>query len=304
MSNIGSVYIHVPTISGTESTDATSGYGAIAVSVPEIDAITQWTWGASSNQLPVPEIAGLSLGTSGVGGASIPAPDAIAFGLSTAGQGAVSISKPKIVALGGDGTLGTGRAKISIPSIIASELIANTSGTSSILIPIPIIKGSELYDALVCLVMGLDAGMPLTEYTNYDFTGFAKLGETYLALSRDGNIYRLGGDTDITESIDAVFETGQDDMGTTHSKRLMGLVAGLKSDGELQYRANRVDGYGEYISIETTESDVIETRKIRSEKVPLSRTIGIEFSNVDGADFMVDSLELDVRLSPRRSGGS
>jgi hypothetical protein len=95
-----------------------------------------------------------------------------------------------------------------------------------------------------------------------------------------------------------------DDFGISKSKRLIGMTVGIRSDGEMQYRPHRFNEYGEYIPIETTEEETIETRKLKTEKTKLSRVIGIEMSNVDGSDFSVDSMELDVRLSPRRSGGS
>lgn len=301
---IGNIFIHAPTMSGSESTLDTTGVGVVTVPAPIIEALSEWTTGSGNILVPVPDINGESYGTSGVGEILVPAPVINGESYSTVGWGVISIPAPNISASGGDGTSGSGEIRVPTPIILGYELVGDTTGSGVILVPAPIIQGSELYDALVCLVMGLDVGMPLSEYTNYDFVGFARLGGMYLALSKDGHIYRLGGDTDITESVDAVIETGQDDLGVSNSKRLMGLVAGLKSDGAMQYRAHRWNEYGEYIEIETTESDVIETRKISSEKVPLSRTIGLEFSNVDGADFSIDSIEMDIRLSPRRSGGS
>lgn len=303
-SSVGGVFIHTPSISATESTLDTTGYGATVLPSPNIEATSEWTVGVASVDIPSPIIAGSSLRTNGFGYVSVHAPSISALGISTSGQGAISISRPRIAAFGSNGTFGTGKVKIKVPGIVASELISNTLGTVIAIVPTPFITATELHNAIVCLVMGLDAGMPLSEYTNYDFTGFAKLGETYLALSKDGNIYRLGGDTDITESIDAIVETGQDPCGSMQSKRLLSAVVGISSNGSMQYRAHRYDGYGEYIGFETTENSVMETRKLPTEKLHLSRTIGIELSNVDGADFTVDSLELDVRISPRRSGGS
>lgn len=154
-----------------------------------------------------------------------------------------------------------------------------------------------------CIVLNTDT-MALSEYTNYDFVSFANFNGITLALHRNGNIYQLGGDTDNGSEIDAVVETGMDDMGIGKSKRLLGLTVGLRSNGETQYRQHRFNDYGEYISIDSTEEETIETRKLPSEKTKLSRVYGIEFSNVDGSDFSVDSMELDLRMSPRRSGGS
>ena len=161
----------------------------------------------------------------------------------------------------------------------------------------------ELSPSFPCIVMNTDT-MAVSEYSNYEFTSFANFGGMTLALHRNGNIYQLGGDTDAGSEIDAAFETGMDDMGSQKTKRLLALTVGLRSDGETQYRAHRFNEYGEYISIDSTEEETIETRKLQSEKTKLSRVIGIEMSNVDGSDFAVDSMELDVRLSPRRSGGS
>jgi hypothetical protein len=144
----------------------------------------------------------------------------------------------------------------------------------------------------------------LSEYTNYDFVSFANFNGKTLALHLNGSIYSLEGNMDVAAEINAKFETGMDDMGSGKTKRLLGLTVGLRSDGETQYRQHRFDDYGEYISIDSTQEETIETRKLPSEKTKLSRVYGIEFSNVDGSDFSVDSMELDIRLSPRRSGGS
>ena len=167
----------------------------------------------------------------------------------------------------------------------------------------PELEFKELSLSWPCVVMNTDT-MAVSEYSNYDFVSFANFNGMTIALHRDGNIYQLGGDSDNGSEIDAVFETGMDDMGTGKSKRLLGLTVGLRSDGETQYRQHRFNDYGEYISIDSTEEETIETRKLPSEKTQLSRVYGIEFSNVDGSDFSVDSMELDVRLSPRRSGGA
>jgi hypothetical protein len=156
---------------------------------------------------------------------------------------------------------------------------------------------------MICIAVNTDT-MMISEYSNYDFTGFAELNGVHLALNKNGNIYELGGETDAGTDIDAVFETGMDDFGISKSKRLIGMTVGIRSDGEMQYRPHRFNEYGEYVPIETTEEETIETRKLKTEKTKLSRVIGIEMSNVDGSDFSIDSMELDVRLSPRRSGGS
>ena len=84
----------------------------------------------------------------------------------------------------------------------------------------------------------------------------------------------------------------------------MSLVVGLRANGDLQYRASRWDGYGNYVSIPSTRKEVIETRKLPTEKMKMSRTFGIEVSTVEGADFSIDSLELFTQSVPRRSGGS
>jgi hypothetical protein len=169
--------------------------------------------------------------------------------------------------------------------------------------PTPFISISQSYSDYPCLVMNTDT-MALSEYTNYDFIAFAKFGDIQLSLHHDGSIYVLGGDTDAGNDIDAVVETGMDDMGSAKSKRLLSVTVGLRSDGEMQYRPHRFNEYGEYVTIESTDEEVIETRKLRAEKTKLSRVFGIEMSNVDGSDFSIDSMELDVRLSPRRSGGA
>jgi hypothetical protein len=188
------------------------------------------------------------------------------------------------------------------PELILAKSAA-TTGSLTLTSPSPtILFGFGITD-WPCLVINTDT-MLLSKYDNYDFVSFAKLGDTFLALHSDGNIYELGGDTDAGTAIDATFETGQDDMGESKAKRLIGLVAGLRSDGELSYRANRGNlGYGVSVTIPSTSDTLSETVKLETEKLPLSRTIGIEISNVEGSDFSVDHLELVTRVAARRFGG-
>lgn len=144
----------------------------------------------------------------------------------------------------------------------------------------------------------------VSEYTNYDFIGFANINGVYLALHRNGSIYSLGGDTDAGTDIDAVFETGLDDMGNMTPKRLMGMEIGVRSDGELEYRPKRWNEYGKSVTIPSTNDEVVETRKLATQKSFLSRVFGIEVSNTDGADFSVDSIVLYPQSTVRRSGGA
>jgi hypothetical protein len=263
------------------ATMAGGGVVELLAQLPVFSCLSESTFGILSIVAPSSLVSLASLGT--YGGLRIAAPS------------------PSLVLSGGQGT--GGLLQIIAPSpILAIDENRDTGGALLLSAPTPVVSFREFIEAWRCLVMNTD-NMALSHYQGYDFIGFAKIGRTYLGLNKDGNIYALAGDTDNGNDIDAVFETGHDDFGSDRDKKLCGLVVGLRSGGEMQYRPNRDDGYGALFSVESTGLSRIETRRIDAEKTEASRAFGIELSNVDGSDFSVHNLELIVNNTVRRSGG-
>lgn len=206
--------------------------------------------------------------------------------LNTSGQIDVYVNVSELYIYGWSNTTGSLEGTISAPAFLNSSS-----------------DFSELLSDLSCIVINTN-NTAISEYSNYNFISFACINNKYLALGRDGNIYQIeNGDYDVTDNINAIMETGLDDVGTAKSKRIINLTAALQTTGDIQYRINTFNGYGNEELINSNYKKTFETRKLKTEKFKLSRVFGIEISNLDSNFFLLDSLEFLVRVVPRRSGG-
>lgn len=135
----------------------------------------------------------------------------------------------------------------------------------------------------------------VTEYDNYEFNSFARVGNKYLGASASG-LYELLGDDDDGEDIIARLLSGFMQFGGTHLSRLK--AAYLASRGECDFVLRIIDGD------DVRYDYAVSTRNMRSTKVHMgkgqrSRYFSFELIS-DGGDFDIDTLEFVPIVVQRR----
>ncbi len=139
----------------------------------------------------------------------------------------------------------------------------------------------------------------VTEYQNFPFNSFCKIGSAYLGASSAG-LYVLEGADDAGTNIDATFSLGITDFGSDKLKELDSIYLGFKLNGDMLLKTISEDG------VERVYTVTGDTTKLHTKRVhPLAKGLRamywqLEMSNVDGVDFELDTVEfMPVVLSRR-----
>lgn len=141
-----------------------------------------------------------------------------------------------------------------------------------------------------------------SEYDNFPFNSMARIGQRYFGASETG-LFEFGGDDDAGNPIMARILTGESDFGAPQMKRVERAYMGYSTRGELVLKViAMLDGQKTefwYRARPLRAGEVTETR------VPIGRGIEsrywqFEWVNVDGADFELDRLDLQVLITSRR----
>lgn len=135
----------------------------------------------------------------------------------------------------------------------------------------------------------------VTEYTNYNFNSFAKIGNKYIAASSSG-LYELNGDDDNGTDIISRLKSGLLSLGGSRFTAFKGVYLGVRGGGD--YVLKLIDGN------DTTYIYAIEARDMETTKVPVgkglrSRYFAFELIST-GQDFDLDSIEFLPLVSNRR----
>lgn len=135
--------------------------------------------------------------------------------------------------------------------------------------------------------------------TNFMFDSIAQYGNTVLAVAPDG-VYILDGNTDAGVNIASTLKTGFMDFDDRKVKRLGGVFFGLRGSAlRLAVEPFGAAAASEYdMPAFTTLSP--GSNRITPGKGLASRYWRMTFKNVDGGDFDIDNIELDVASSTQR----
>lgn len=142
----------------------------------------------------------------------------------------------------------------------------------------------------------------VTEYTNFGFNSYAKIGRDYYAAGPDG-IVKLGGvGTDDGAYIDWVLRTGQLDDGKAVKKKLPEIVLGLRSNGKVTVRVHPNDLiYYDYV-MPAVNTGNIHQHRVNPGKGMQSRWFSVELRSVDGCDLELASTQVNMEEVTRRIG--
>lgn len=136
----------------------------------------------------------------------------------------------------------------------------------------------------------------VTEYRNFNFTGFAQMGLKYIACDQNG-LYELDGPKDLNASIIAEIETGFMQLNDSRLGGLKGLYLGMTAQGEFLAKIAAGDGR-EYV-YRVVAQPGLETTKINVGKGLRSRYLSFKLVSM-GPDFRLDTIEFVPMRSDRR----
>ena len=133
--------------------------------------------------------------------------------------------------------------------------------------------------------------MAVTQYCEYNFNSFCKIGDKHYGATDDG-IFELVGDTDAGEDIDAWFELPMSDFGISNVKRLRRIYLGYEATGDLIVKVKDNENNERQYPLDNITLDKQIGGRITVERDQLGRYWGERIENVRGAYFAVDSIEV------------
>lgn len=136
----------------------------------------------------------------------------------------------------------------------------------------------------------------VTEYKNFNFTGFAQMGLKYIALSPQG-VFELDGPTDNNAAIIAEIETGMMQLNASKLGGLKGLYLGM--DGQGTFYCKIKDGVGHEYVYKLQAQPGLETTKVNIGKGLRARYMSFKLIST-GPDFRLDTIEFIPMRSDRR----
>ena len=138
----------------------------------------------------------------------------------------------------------------------------------------------------------------LTTYRDFDFEGFTCDHDDAVAYGwRADGLYRIGGDRDSENVINALVDFGASDYGDAHMKRLATAFVGVRTDGECYLRMADDDGVQQVYKLVGGGS---QKRAVLAKGVA-SRYWNVRLELVSASFASVDNVELEVGVSQRRS---
>ena len=135
------------------------------------------------------------------------------------------------------------------------------------------------------------ANMAITQYCDYNFNSFCKIGDKHYGATDDG-IFELVGDTDNGEDIDAWFEILMSDFWICNVKRLRRIYIGYEATGDLIIKVKDNEDNERSYPLDNIALDKQIGGEVTIERDQLGRYWGLRIDNVRGAYFAVDSIEV------------
>ena len=141
-----------------------------------------------------------------------------------------------------------------------------------------------------------------SQYTNHDFNSMFRFNGKIIGCGASGVISIGEGADDNGTDIDAYFIPHKTNFGTLNKKRERYCYLGYESDGDMTVEVTGDDEttIGPYtVSAKSTEGQ--QRRRVTIGNGMSSGYLLHKFSNVDGADFAID--EIEVALDTKKYGG-
>lgn len=143
--------------------------------------------------------------------------------------------------------------------------------------------------------------LSVTQYCNYDFNSFCRIGDKDYGAS-DSGIFELTGNDDAGADIDAFFELAISDFGISNVKRLRSVYVGYEAKDDLLVTIkDNEDNAREYtLSYIDSSYDRQTGGKVSIGRDGLGRYWGFRIDNTNGCYFAIDSIELLAVILERK----
>ena len=135
----------------------------------------------------------------------------------------------------------------------------------------------------------------VTEYDNFAFNSFARIGNKYIGATETG-LYELNGDTDDGDPIVSRIKSGFMQFGGVQLSRLKAAYIGMRGEGDFVLRIETGDGARYDYAVSTRN---LRTAKVHMGKGQRARYFSFELIGT-GADFDLDSIEFVPLVVQRR----
>ena len=142
-----------------------------------------------------------------------------------------------------------------------------------------------------CVAIEL-SNLAITQYVDWDMAGMIEFDDLILGGNEEGLFQLYEGDTDAGVDIDAYVKTIKTDFGEAGQKRLRRLYLGYEADGDVSVVITVDDGYNEEYVVDLRNYDNIQHGQVQPVNSTLKgRYFDFKFSNEDGCDFSLDSVD-------------
>lgn len=159
-------------------------------------------------------------------------------------------------------------------------------------------------DTYVGYAMNTETGA-VSEYDNFDANSFARFRNQYLCATDEG-VFILDGDDDDGLPIAASVVTGLSDLGSRQLKHVLKAWFGYTADGSLVFKVmttDRREKKENWYKLSPIDSDVPTDNATRVSKGLQSLYWQFGVTNIDGADFGLDTIKLlPMQLTRRKRG--
>jgi hypothetical protein len=142
----------------------------------------------------------------------------------------------------------------------------------------------------------------LTEYSNFPFNSYARFRGKLLSASAEGLFKHTGedGDGDTSTEIAALVRTGKEDFDTSYNKRVPRIYVGYKTAGNMRFSTiTSQDGKRTYLLPDNGIRGV-QQRRVPVGRGPKSPYWQFELTNVEGADFLIEHIQVYPEQGARR----
>lgn len=171
------------------------------------------------------------------------------------------------------------------------------AATAALLLPAWVGEGATPISQYYALALALEE-LGLSEYTNFAFNSLAWFNGVPLAAGETG-IYELLGATDAGAAIAATVRMGTTDFGTSHLKRVPACYLGYRSAGELKVILLADEAQQQTVTVAAGAAEA-RTHRVKLGRGIKGRYFTVEIQNVNGADFDLDTVELQAEPLSRR----
>jgi hypothetical protein len=217
---------------------------------------------------------------------------------------AAQVSLPRLTLAGLALSGARGSATLTLPLVtLHAAGHSQTIGQAAIELPVLLVDavGGARRDSTAVTTIALNTQLAaVTRFDALPANSFARFGGVTLAATADG-IVALMGDTDLGQPIAATLVAGVSDYGSDSIKRIIAGYVGYRASGSVELTLI-ADGHDEYVyPLAPRRADgALHPARVKFGRGAEGRYWQWKLANLDGADFSVDSLGLDVETLSRK----